>query len=138
MFLHVLGVQPRPAQAPPANVAEVRLAVGVRLYVVGELQGSTEAAAAERALEAHGGMCQLVALERALLFEGFGTRGTLKGPRIRVQPLVPPQRAGEGEALPAISAGVGFLARVRPHVLGHVHVLGEALPAGGALEGALT
>lgn len=79
-------------------------------------------------------MRQLVALERALLFEGLVADGALVRPGVGVQPLVSPQGAGEGEALAAVGAGVGFLPGVDPLVLSHVDLLGEALPAGGALE----
>lgn len=79
-------------------------------------------------------MRQLVALERALLFEGLVADGALVRPGVGVQPLVSPQGAGEGEALAAVGAGVGFLPSVDPLVLRHVDLLGEALPAGGALE----
>lgn len=83
-------------------------------------------------------MRQLVALERALLFEGLLADGALVRPGVGVQPLVPAQGAGEGEALAAVGAGVGFLPGVDPLVLRHVDLLGEALPAGGALKRTLT
>lgn len=134
MSLHVVAEDPGPAQVLLADVAEVRPGVGVHVYVVGELQGAAEALVAERTLVADAGVRQLVALERALLFEGLLADGALVRPRVRVQPLVSAQGAGEGEALAAVGAGVGFLSGVDPQVLRHVDLLGEALPAGGALK----
>lgn len=134
MFLHVLAVDPGSAEVLLADVAEVWPGVGVHVHVVGELQGAAEALAAERTLVADPRVRPLVALERALLFEGLQADGALVGPGVGVQPLVSAQGAGEGEALVAGGAGVGFLPSVGPLVLRHVDLLGEALPAGGALK----
>lgn len=138
MLLHVLAVDPGPAQILLADVAEVRSGVGVHVDVVGELERPAEALPAEGTLVADPRVRQLVALQRALLLEGLLADGALVRPGVGVQPLVSAQSAGEGEALSAVGAGVGLLAGVDPLVLSHVHLLGEALPAGGALERTLT
>lgn len=83
-------------------------------------------------------MRQLVGLERALLLEGLLADGALVRPGVGVQPLVSAQGAGEGEALPTVGAGVGFLSSVGPLVLPHVYVLGEALSAGRTLKRTLS
>lgn len=137
MFPHVVAEDPRSAQVLLADVAEVRPGARVHVHVVAELEGAAEALAAERTLVADSRVRQLVALERALLFEGPLADGALVRPGVGVQPLVSAQGAGEGEALAAVGAGVGLLPGVGPLVLRHVDVLGEALPAGGALKGTL-
>lgn len=137
MLPHVSAEHPGSAQVLPADPAEVRVGVGVRVNVVGELQGAAEALAAQRTLVADGRVSQLVVLEDAELLEGLGADGALEGPGVGVHTLVAAHCAGEGEALAADGAGEGFLARVDPLVLRHVDVLDEALPAGGTLEGTL-
>ena len=106
----------------------------MHVHVVGELQGAAEALAAEGTLVADSRVGQLVGLQRALLLEGLLADGAPVRPSVGVQPLVPAQSAGEGEALAAVGAGVGLLPGVNPQVLRHVNLLREALPAGGALE----
>lgn len=138
MFLHVFAEDAGAAQVLLADVAEVGPGVGVRVHVVGELQGAAEALAAQGALEADPRVDHLVAFEHAELLEGLEADGTLVGPGVGVDPQVSAQGAGEGEALAAHAAGVGFLSGVDPLVLLQVGLLHEALPAGGALEGPLT
>ena len=137
MSLQVFAVDAGSAQVLLAGVAVVRAGGGVRTHMVVELQGPAEGFAAEGAGEADAGVHQLVALQGAQLLEALVTDGALEGPCVGVQPLVPPQGTGEGEAPPAQWARVGLLARVDAPVLGHVHVLDEALAAHGALEGPL-
>lgn len=50
MFLHVVAEDPGATQVLLADVAEVWPGVGVHVHVVGELEGPTEALAAEGTL----------------------------------------------------------------------------------------
>lgn len=70
-----------------------------------------------------------------LTFKGLVALAALIGPLLGVGPLVDPQVAGGGEALPAGGAGVGPRPGVDSLVLAEALLPGEAFPADVTHEG---